>query len=229
MNSFFGSDGQLLGILEKLGQLIIANILWLLCCIPVVTVIPATTSFYYTVIKSVRRERGYAAQEFFRSMKRTLRKGVAFSVLLLLWGAALWYGRAFAIANDTESFNVLLFAYDVLIAVSACTVTCLIPVFSRFEMRMTALVKLSFVMAVRYLYYSIPLAAGSIFIGWLIIMKLPMPCIVILPGIWCYAATCPVEKMLLAYMPKDDTSSTNRSVDAWYMIHDKFRGTAPKI
>jgi hypothetical protein len=94
---------------------------------------------------------------------------------------------------------------------------------------MTALVKLSFVMAVRYLYYSIPLAAGSIFIGWLIIMKLPMPCIVILPGIWCYAATFLVEKMLLAYMPKDDTSSTNRSVDAWYMIHDKSRGTAPKI
>jgi hypothetical protein len=30
--------------------------------------------------------------------------------------------------------------------------------------------------------------------------------------------------MLLAYMPKEDTSSTNGSVDAWYMEQD--RGTA---
>jgi uncharacterized membrane protein YesL len=223
MNTFFEPDGQLMGALTRLGKLIAVTVLWLVCCIPVITVVPATTSFYYTVIKSIRRERGYTAQEFFHSMKRTLPKGILFSILLLLWGAALWYGRQFAIANDTDSFNVLLFAYDVLTALSACVVTCLIPVFSRFEMRMGSLVKLSFVMAVRYLYYTVPLTAGTVCIGWLLLMKLPMLCILILPGLWCYAATYPVEKMLLAYMPKEDASSTTESIDAWYRETDERR------
>ena len=197
--------------LTKLGRLMLANILWLLCCIPIVTIVPATTSFYYTVIKSIRRERGYVTQEFFRSMKRTLGKGIVLSVVLLLWSAALWYGRQFAIANDTESFNVLLFAYDVLIVVSACIVVCLIPVFSRFEMKLTGIIKLSFVMAIRYIYFSVPLAAGAFLVGWLAVVKLPMLCIVILPGLWCYAATYIVERMLLAYMPPAEDGE-----DAWY-------------
>jgi uncharacterized membrane protein YesL len=211
MNDLFGSEGKLLGTLTKLGRLILANVLWLACCIPVLTVIPATTSFYYTVIKSIRRERGYTTQEFFRSMKRTIGRGIVLSTVLLLWAAALWYGRQFAIANDTESFNLLLFAYDVLTALTACVVVCLIPAFSRFEMKLTALVKLSFVMAVRYLYFSVLLAAGAVLIGWLVIAVLPMPCIVIVPGLWCYAATYVIEKMLLAYMPADEGDA-----DAWY-------------
>jgi hypothetical protein len=83
-------------------------------------------------------------------------------------------------------------------------------------------------MAIRYLYYTIPLAVGTVFIGWLLIMKLPMLCILIFPGLWCYAATYPTEKMLLAYMPREDVGSTNRSVDAWYMERDGRRGKAPR-
>jgi hypothetical protein len=88
---------------------------------------------------------------------------------------------------------------------------------------MGSLVKLSFVMAVRYLYYTIPLTAGTVCIGWLLLMKLPMLCILILPGLWCYAATYPVEKMLLAYMPREDASSTTKSIDAWYRETDERR------
>lgn len=211
MSSIFNPDGKLVSVLTELGQLILANLLWLMCCIPVITIVPATTSFYYTVAKSIRRERGYVAEEFLRSMRRTLKKGIVLSILAILWGTALWYGRSYAIANETEGFNLLLFAYDVLIVVSACVAVCLIPVFSRFEMKLTGILKLSFVMAVRYIYFSILLVAGAILVGWLVIVRLPMLCIVILPGLWCYVSTCFIEKMLLAYMPpaKEDE-------DAWY-------------
>lgn len=211
MNSFLGPEGQLISSLTRLGRLIVVNILWIICCIPIVTVIPATTSFYYTVMKNIRRERGYVTQEFFHSMKRTFAKGILLSALFLLWGMALGYGRAFAIANNTEGFNVLLFAYDVLIAITACVFVCLIPVFSRFEMKLTGILKLSFVMAVRYIYFSAPLAVGAVLIGWLAIVKLPMFSIVILPGLWCYATTFIVEKMLQRYMPP-----AKEGEDAWY-------------
>lgn len=212
MNSFWGSDGQLLGALTKFGRLIYANVLWLVCLVPVVTIIPATTSFYYTVIKSVKKERGYIAEEFFRSMKRTIKKGIALTLVWLLWLLVLWYGRAFAIANQTDRFSLLLFAYDVLMVVSGSLLTCLIPIFSRFEMPLIGLMKLSFVTSIRYFYFSIPLMMGNVLLGWMLIVKLPMLCIVFLPGIWCYVATFIVERMLRGYMPQ-----AKEDEDAWYL------------
>ena len=66
MGGFFSSDGPLYQFLDKVGHLVLLNIIWLLCCLPVATIIPATTAFYYATIKSVRRGHGYAFKEFFR-------------------------------------------------------------------------------------------------------------------------------------------------------------------
>lgn len=212
MSSFFRADGPLMNWVIRIGNLILANVLWLLCCLPIVTIVPASTSFYYTVIKCVRRERSYVTTQFIQSMKRTLRRGILLSLLCILWMGWLCYGREYAIANGTDSFNLLLFAYDILLLLSSCVIACLIPVFSRYELRIGALLRLSFVMALRYLYRSLPLVAGAIATGWLVFAKLPVLFIVVLPGAWCYASTYLVEPMLKAYMPKEDEVPR----DAWY-------------
>ena len=218
MKSIFSWDGALVAWLTKAGELIVATVLWLLCCIPVITIIPATTSFYYAVIKSVRRERGYVWSEFFRSMKRTLLKGILLSVAILAWGFGLWYGRETSLAGAPEGGSFLLYVYDILIAVSCCVLVCFIPVFSRFELKLMELVKLSFVMTIRYLYWVIPILIGIIFLGWLIFMKLPMLTILFLPGFACYLITYPMEKMLLAFMKKAEGDE-----DAWYR-EEKIQG-----
>ena len=59
------------GILEMVGKLadvVILSILWLLCCIPVITIIPAGAALYYTVMKNLRRGRGNLGKVFWDSM-----------------------------------------------------------------------------------------------------------------------------------------------------------------
>ena len=213
MKEFFGPDGTVVTVLTKCGQLIFATVLWLICCIPVITIVPATTSFYYTVIKSIRRDSGYVAKEFFRSMKRTVLKGMLISIVCLIIGAGIWFGRQLALARSEEGVNTLLWVYNLLAVIGACILVCFIPVFSRFENTMVNLIKLSFVMAFRYFYISLPLAFGVVFVGWLIFMKLPMLTILVIPGAFCYLATFPVEHMLKAYMPP---ASEDEREDEWY-------------
>lgn len=61
----FSSDGKVVGLLNKSGEIILLNMAFLLCCLPVVTVGPALASLYYATMKSIRRERGYPVREFF--------------------------------------------------------------------------------------------------------------------------------------------------------------------
>ena len=101
--------------------------------------------------------------------------------------------------------------YLVLMLVSAAVLIYLFPVLSRFTMSMTALVKLAFVMAVRYIGYTVLMLAGTAVLVWAWIYYLPMPTIFFLPGAWCYLCTFMVEKALRKYMPEPDGNE-----DAWY-------------
>lgn len=199
--------------LNKLGEIIILNIVFLICCVPIVTAGSALTSFYYAMIKSVRRERGNGLiREFMSSMKRTLGRGSLLTIGVVVWMGLLFFGRrmalagaedAAALASETEStvtFPVVL--YGAAIVISIGVLIYIFPVFSRFEMKMTQIIKLSFVMCLRFLPVTVAIAAGSAVIGWLLFYWLPVACILVVPGIWCYAVTFLMEKPLRHYTPE---------------------------
>ena len=66
MNQLFSTDGVIYRFLTVTGNIIIATVLWLIGCIPVVTIGTSTAALYYTIVKSVRKEVGYVHAEFWR-------------------------------------------------------------------------------------------------------------------------------------------------------------------
>lgn len=209
---FFSYDGKLMEFLNKLGEIILVNIVFLLCCMPIVTTGPALTSFYYAMVKSVRRERGGPIKEFMNSMKRTLGRGVLLTIGTLVWMTLLYLGRQMVQTGAENAVNITTGAtgavtlpvvlYDVAILISICILIYLFPVFSRFEMKLSGMIKLSFVMGIRFLPITFLIAAGSAVIGWLLLYRLPIACVLAVPGIWCYVITFPMEKVLKRYMPE---------------------------
>lgn len=212
MRGILTFEGPVIQFFHKTGEVIIATMLFLLFCIPVITAGSSITSLYYAVIKSVRRERGYVTSEFMRSLKRTLGKGTILTVGMLVWFGLLVLGR-------TQAGEHMVLAYNVLIVLSIVVSVYIFPVLSRFEMKLTGIVKLSFVMSIRYFYYTIPMIAGTAVLAWLQYYYLPMPCIFVLPGAWCYVVTFMMERALLAYMPaKEEAEKKDQGgeTDAWY-------------
>lgn len=216
--NFFSYDGKLFEVLNKIGELIIVNIVFLLCCIPVVTIGPALTSFYYAVIKSVRRERGNPVREFMNSMKRTLKKGIFLTLGAFVWFGLLLFGRYAAGIKAAGAVTPLLAVYDVLIILSSAVMIYVFPVFSRFEMKLSGILKLSFVMCFRFLPITAAAAAGTAAVCYLVIYKLPIACILAVPGIWCYLLTYPMEKALLHYIPEAGDGK-----EMWYDIERNKR------
>ena len=211
MKEFFGYDGWLLRILSKMGELIILNLIFLVCCIPLVTVGPALTSLYYTVVKCIRRDCGSPAKEFFLSMKRVMGRGILYTVVLAAWTALLILIRDYGNAADT-TVKPVVYVCDILLILTTAFAAYIFPVLSRFEVKTGKMIRLAIAMSVRYVYFTIVIAGGTLALIYIMISGIiPAPCILFLPAFWCFAVSFMMEQALLAYMPAPQENET-----AWY-------------
>ena len=211
--NFFSQDGWLFTVITKTGEIILATLLFLVCCLPLVTIVSSASSFYYVMMKCVRRERGYITREFFSSMKRTLFKGAAITIAIALFAYGLWYNRNLLIyAHIAEGeLHPLLILIDIA-AVFLCFITVWIaPVLSRFDNRLIELIRLASYISVRYFYLTIALIFIIALGVFATIRVLPVLFTIIVPGIVCFASTFIAEKALLSVMPGQDDN-----IDQWY-------------
>ena len=84
MNKLLSPDNAFFTFMGRLFDLVVLSVLWLLLSIPIVTIIPATSALYYSVVKVVRRDRGYLAKEFWRSFRQNLRQGSLCSIVVIV-------------------------------------------------------------------------------------------------------------------------------------------------
>ena len=100
------------GILEMVGKLadvVILSILWLLCCIPVITIIPAGAALYYTVMKNLRRGRGNLGKVFWGSFRTNMKQGILLNVIVCIYGIVTLNWLAFAEQFKVTSAQGLIF------------------------------------------------------------------------------------------------------------------------
>ena len=86
MQRFFSMDNGLFRALNRISDLMILNLIFILCCIPVVTIGPALTGLYYVALKIASNEEGYIVRGFFKSFKQNFRQGLIIWLILLAAG-----------------------------------------------------------------------------------------------------------------------------------------------
>lgn len=202
MKQLFSTDGVIYRFLTVTGNIIIATVLWLIGCIPVVTIGTSTAALYYTIVKSVRKEVGYVHAEFWRGYKLNLKKGAAATAALLALGLLLGMEIRMVLENGVEVSRIWYSLSGLLILLMLLVTLYLFPVMSRFDMKLGKLCMLSFVMSIRFWYITLALGAGLAAVVLAQVYLLPIPLILLTPGLWCYASSFLVERVMKAYMPK---------------------------
>lgn len=76
MSKLFDQDNMFFAIMGVLFDLIILNVLTLLCCLPVVTAGASFTAMHSVLWRMVRHEETYVARQFFDSFKRNLKQSL---------------------------------------------------------------------------------------------------------------------------------------------------------
>ncbi len=216
MGQLFSTDGIIYRFLNKTGNIILATILWLAGCIPVVTIGASTAAFYYVMVKSVRKDVGYVHSEFWRGYKMNFKKGVAATVLLLALGTVLGLEMRMVLENNVEVSRIWYSLSGLLILLMVLVTLYLFPVMSRFDMKLSKLCTLAFVISIRYWYITAALIAGLAVVVLAQLYLLPLPLILLTPGLWCYASSFLVERAMKPYMPKSRTPEGEEQPENWY-------------
>ena len=89
MTDLFNVDGPVLQFVNKIVYSVYLNILWFLCCIPVITVGASTTALFYVTLKISKNEEGNITKAFFRSFRQNFRQGTLIWLILLAAGIIL--------------------------------------------------------------------------------------------------------------------------------------------
>lgn len=206
MKSVFEENGLVFRVMDFLGKLIVLSCLWLLGCLPIVTICTSNAALYYAVAKTIRGGQGNAVGEFWRSYRLNLVKGIGMTLCLIAVFGLLGYLMVTFQSGGYPSGGILSGFIFI-----GFTAVYLGPVLSRFSLGFWKLIKLSFVMSLQFAHYTLLFLLGSLLLFVLQFFLLPMALIFLLPGLWCWLTVPLMEKAMRKYMPE-----RTGAVDEWY-------------
>lgn len=91
MDRFFNMDNKFFTFMSRVADLIILNLLCIVCCIPVVTIGPSIAAMFYVTLKMVRNEESYIVRGFFKSFKQNLKQGIVINLIMLVAALLLYF------------------------------------------------------------------------------------------------------------------------------------------
>lgn len=132
MGRIFDINSKFMQIAMKAADLVILNVLTLLCCIPIITIGPAFAAMHYTLLKLYRDEEGGIFKTFFHGFAANFRQGVALTFVYLLFFGILFLDYQFG--SRTEGImRFVLYALPFLALIGGLSLCWVFPLLSRYQ------------------------------------------------------------------------------------------------
>ena len=166
----FRYDSGIMSFLGKVADILILNLLTLLCCIPIVTIGASITAAHYTALKMHRDTDNYVVRNFFRSFKANLLQGILIWILWIVVVALSVFAYLFYPEGGIST--VLKIIMCSMLIFIAMTTMWLFPMQARFSNSIRITIRNAFMFSCRYILRTLGMlvvtAAGAalwIFLG----------------------------------------------------------------
>ena len=167
MGKLFNLDSPFMQFMNRVADLMWLNILFVISCIPVITVGPAITAMFYITLKMVRNEESYITKGYFKSFKQNFIQGTVIWLIAILAGGLLLLdyfiisGRMGVNVGNPTIISVMQVLLIVVLIFYLFTFTFVFPLLSKFDNSIKNTIKNAFIMSIRHF----PVTLGSIAIG----------------------------------------------------------------
>ncbi|WP_313151736.1 YesL family protein [Lacrimispora sp.] len=214
LSGFFNYDNPVWRFIGKFGDLIILNILWLVCSIPIFTIGASTTAVYYVTLKLVRDDDGYTIRSFFKSFKENFKQSTAIWLILLAVGMILGVDLYFftRLYTGSGSFRtVMLTVFLAMVLIYAAVFTYIFPLQARFFNTVKRTFFNAFFMSLRHLFRTIGLITidGVLIAAAFIFMIPPMLMVFMLFGfpLLAFINSYILAPVFSLYIPEEEQKS----------------------
>lgn len=133
MSGFFNMDSPVMRFLSRLCDLMILNILCLVCCIPIVTIGASITALYSVTLKMVKGEDSYIAKGFFKGFRQNFKISTIIWLILLVVGSLLVFDFRAANMLPASIQNIFRVLVGAFLTLYVILFSYIFPYIARFE------------------------------------------------------------------------------------------------
>ncbi|TGY95112.1 DUF624 domain-containing protein [Petralouisia muris] len=212
MNNLLNLDGPIMRLINKIVYSVYLNILWFICCIPIVTIGASTTALFYVTLKISKNEEGNLTKAFFHSFKENFKQGTIIWLILLILGIILGIdGYVVYHMRFENALWTLCTAFLIVAAIAYAVVLMYIfPLLARFDNTIGAMFKNALFMGIRFLFCTISMAA-IYFMMLLVVIRFFTPAVIFGEGLCALLCSHLLSNILLLCQEKTEVNQESTS------------------
>ncbi|MCI6997119.1 MAG: YesL family protein [Eubacterium sp.] len=164
MNNLFNPDNKFFAFMGKVADLMILNLLCIVCCLPIITAGASITALYYVTLKIARNEETYIARGFFHSFKENFKQATIIHLIMIVLGALLIFDLYFVRVLQPKSgvYKAASYMFMAALVVYAMVLTYIYPVLAKFYNTIRHTFQNAVLMSIRHLPYTLLMFAVTI-------------------------------------------------------------------
>lgn len=214
MRGILNPEGPVMSFIIKITYSAYLNLLWLVCCLPIITAGASTTALFYVTLKVVKNEEGSLTKSFFRSFKENFKQGTIIWLILLSVGIVLGIdGYIFYHMRFENAFwTIATAAFLIAAAAYAIILMYIFPLLARFDNTTPAMFKNSIMLGMRFLLCTAVMAA-IYFAMVFVIINVFTPMIIFGEGLCALLCSYLLSNILLLCQEKQEETAKAKGTD----------------
>lgn len=129
----FDYDGPLMRALVNIGEMILLNVLFVLCCLPVLTAGASAAAMYTVAFHNLEGKGGHVCGQFFAAFRANFKKATLQWLVMLAVAALLYADFCIITQTDFAGKAVVEVVFVIVLTLYLPTLTFLFPIQAYFE------------------------------------------------------------------------------------------------
>lgn len=154
MDKLFNLDNPVMRFMSRLFDLMYLNVLFVICCIPVITIGASLTALYSVTLKMVKNEETYIGRDFFKSFRMNFKQGTIIWLITVVAGAILAADYQLVTQMSMKGSSVLRIGILSISLICFCMFIYVFPLLARFVNTVKVTIKNSLLMCIAHLPYT---------------------------------------------------------------------------
>lgn len=160
--NFFNENNIIFVALNKIGDIILANLLFILCSIPLVTIGPSLTALYHCMLRTVNGNNNGTVKTFFRAFRQSFRQSLIVWLGLVVVGLLLFLDTRFLLQTGSDTGKIFYYLSGIVLALVVILALYIFPVIAAFTNTLRNLLKNAFLFAFMHFPSTLTIAVISI-------------------------------------------------------------------
>lgn len=146
MGKLFRYDSPFMQKLAMVGNLIVLNLLWLLCCLPVITAGAATAAMHTVIFQYITGTEDAVFKPYLRALCKNFRQGTIFWIPLLLVALLLGWNLLYFAGLESSGSDFFFGIFIVIGILMVILLTYAFPLMARYESPLGHIIRNSYLL-----------------------------------------------------------------------------------